>query len=253
MENVIDLDLLNKYTDLLGTRLSLLKRNASYAKNDLVQRDGKYLLCMLAGTTASTTLNLSSVEIGDVITDGTVTWEVFDPFGSSIDNWLQNKPYSLYGLVIYNNMLYQCKTAHVSTTKFDKTKWQMIGGAGSTTVIYEDIVWSDIDQTITVGDMTKYSYIVINYSSSQDGVNTDMSDSKIILSNDVSTIPLFIKRSNSEYVLLHSKILSMTSIQIKLVELIGYTKYRINYIIGIGNSDVDSTSLATASQIEALF
>ena len=47
---------------------------------------------MLAGTTASTTLNLSSVEIGDVITDGTVTWEVFDPFtGAGISDWESSK------------------------------------------------------------------------------------------------------------------------------------------------------------------
>ena len=255
MNKIIDFSLLREYDSRLKDKARILKRNQQYFENDVVSYEGVYLRSnTLTGTTGNTKLNLSSVTVGDTLVDGSITWQVIDPFSSSsVDNWLHNKKYNMYDLVIYDNMLYQCKISHVSTNTFDKTRWQLIGGAGATTVIYENVNWSDVDQNITVKDMTKYSYIVINYSASQDGVNTDMSDSKIILSNDVSTIPLFIKRSNSVYALLHSKILSNTSIQIKLIELIGYTKYRINYIIGIGNSDVESTSLATASQIEALF
>ena len=130
MKNVIDLDLLNKYTDLLGTRLSLLKRNASYAKNDLVQRDGKYLLCMVSGTTVSTTLNLSSVEIGDVITDGTVTWKVIDPF-AGISDWKSSKSYSIGDLVIYNNSIYKC-ISNNSDVAFTSSNWNLIGDSGVT-------------------------------------------------------------------------------------------------------------------------
>lgn len=169
MENVIDLDLLNKYTDLLGTRLSLLKRNASYAKNDLVQRDGKYLLCMLAGTTASTTLNLSSVEIGDVITDGTVTWEVFDPFtGAGISDWESSKSYSIGDLVIYNNSIYKC-ISNNSDIAFTSSNWNLIGDSGVTN-------WES-NKTYLVNDLVMYEselYICIKNNTSTTNFEDDI-------------------------------------------------------------------------------
>lgn len=159
MKNVIDLDLLNKYTDLLGTRLFLLKRNTAYVKNDLVQRDGKYLLCMLAGTTASTTLNLSSVAIGNNITDGTVTWEVIDPFGPSITNWEQNKSYKQKDLVIYNNLIYQC-ISNNSDIAFTSSNWNLIGSRGVTnwesnkTYLINDLVMHESELYICITNNT---------------------------------------------------------------------------------------------------
>ena len=53
------------------------------------------LLCTQAGTTAETDLNIASKNAGDVVTDGTVTWEVIDR--RITFNNLPNKPTTLAG------------------------------------------------------------------------------------------------------------------------------------------------------------
>lgn len=53
------------------------------------------LLCTQAGTTAETDLNIASKNAGDVVTDGTVTWEVIDR--RITFNNLPNKPTTIAG------------------------------------------------------------------------------------------------------------------------------------------------------------
>lgn len=53
------------------------------------------LLCTTAGTTTETDLNIASKNAGDVVTDGTVTWEVIDR--RITFNNLPNKPTTLAG------------------------------------------------------------------------------------------------------------------------------------------------------------
>lgn len=125
---VIDLDRLDRYDSNLKTQANILQRNKAYILNQYVCRGNIFLKCIQAGTTATTTLNLSGVIVGDELTDGTVKWLVIDHFGASgISNWQANKSYAVNDVVIYQNQIYQCNTAHTSTSTFDSTKWNKLG------------------------------------------------------------------------------------------------------------------------------
>lgn len=70
----------------------------AYIVGDVVACDGSakhLLLCTTAGTTAETDLNIASRNTGDIVTDGTVTWEVIDR--RITFNNLPNKPTTLAG------------------------------------------------------------------------------------------------------------------------------------------------------------
>ena len=51
--------------------------------------------------------------------------------GLPLNNWQANKKYKLGYTVIQNGKLYRCKTEHTSTTTFDSTKFDLVGGSGS--------------------------------------------------------------------------------------------------------------------------
>ena len=126
-EKVIDLDRLDRYDAHLKTQANILQRDKAYILNQYVCRGNIFLKCIQAGTTDTTTLNLSGVVVGDELTDGTVKWLVIDHFGASgISNWQANKPYAVNDVVIYDNQIYQCKTAHTSTSTFDDTKFTQL-------------------------------------------------------------------------------------------------------------------------------
>lgn len=80
MAKVVDLERLTRYDVELKTQVNVLQRSKAYKLNEWVCRGNIYLKCTTAGTTAGTTLNLSGATIGDTLTDGTVTWTIFDPF-----------------------------------------------------------------------------------------------------------------------------------------------------------------------------
>ena len=83
-----------------------------------------------AGTSGTTTLNFTNLDIGDTINDGTVVWEIIEtPSGSggtSIDNWTSGNSYNVDDLVIYSNKLYKCITDN-SDSIFTPANWQKIG------------------------------------------------------------------------------------------------------------------------------
>lgn len=85
-EKIVDLDHLTRYDSKLKTQANILQRSTAYILNQWVYRGNIYLKCTVAGTTASTSLNLTGVSVGDTLTDGTVTWTVFDPFAGSGSN-----------------------------------------------------------------------------------------------------------------------------------------------------------------------
>lgn len=152
-EKVIDLDRLDRYDAHLKTQANILQRDKAYILNQYVCRGNIFLKCIQAGTTDTTTLNLSGVVVGDELTDGTVKWLVVDHFGASgISNWQANKSYAVNDVVIYNNQIYQCNTAHTSGTNFDSTKWTKIGGGSS-----------GVSEFGRVGDITYQYSILENY------------------------------------------------------------------------------------------
>lgn len=83
MQDVIDFNLLKEYDTYLKEVLCVWLKNTAYAVNDVVQYRGKWLKCITAGTSGTTTLDFTNLDIGDTITDGTVVWEIFSPYSSS--------------------------------------------------------------------------------------------------------------------------------------------------------------------------
>lgn len=104
---------------------------------DVVACDGSakhLLLCTQAGTTAETDLNIASRNTGDIVTDGTVTWEVIDR--RITFNNLPNKPTTLAGYGItdgvktVNNRLPD-SNGNVDLTVLDNYIGMRIEGGGT--------------------------------------------------------------------------------------------------------------------------
>ena len=91
--DLIDIDLLKYYDEKLKTQANILQRDTSYILGQFVYRGNIYLKCKTAGTTDTTALNLTGVSIGDILTDGTCEWVVFDPFSASIKDWQTGNKY----------------------------------------------------------------------------------------------------------------------------------------------------------------
>ena len=51
--------------------------------------------------------------------------------GLPLNNWQANKKYKVGYTVIQDGKFYRCKTEHTSTTTFDSTKFDLVGGSGS--------------------------------------------------------------------------------------------------------------------------
>ena len=66
--------------EMLTKAACLLQRGVAYQVDDAVYdtqlRPGLYLSCTTAGTTGTAMLDLSSVSVGDTVSDGTVVWKV---------------------------------------------------------------------------------------------------------------------------------------------------------------------------------
>lgn len=107
--------------------MALIKRNTTYSVNDIVNtKYGTKLKCTTAGTTSTDPLILDGTSL---ITDGTVVWEVQEEGGSGqgLVDYAPNTSYNVGDIVIYDDKIYRCITAHTSTSTFDSTKWQKIG------------------------------------------------------------------------------------------------------------------------------
>lgn len=75
--------------------------------------------------------------------------------GATIDNWTSGENYNVGDLVIYNDKLYQCITAHTSTTTFDPNVWNLIGtndGGGMTRKVLYDGNLSGAGSTAVLTD-----------------------------------------------------------------------------------------------------
>ena len=72
--------------------------------------------CVVAGQTDNSTLDLTNVTVGNVVTYGTAQFELIDPSASKIELWTTSKNYAVGDIVIRNDRLYRCVTAHTSTT-----------------------------------------------------------------------------------------------------------------------------------------
>lgn len=131
MQDVIDFNLLKEYDAALKEVLGVWTKQKAYSLGDKVEYKGHLLECTTAGTSGTTTLNFTSLVIGDTIIDGTVVWElVEEESGRGIDFYTAGESYNIDDIVIYSGNIYQCTTAHTATSTFDATKWAEISASG---------------------------------------------------------------------------------------------------------------------------
>ena len=131
MQDVINFNLLKEYDTTLKDILEIWTKQKAYSLGDKVKYKGHLLECTTAGTSGTTTLNFTGLDIGDTIIDGTVVWEIIEPtIGKGIDFYTVGESYNINDIVIYNGNIYQCITAHIATSTFDNAKWTEISASG---------------------------------------------------------------------------------------------------------------------------
>lgn len=128
MSKLVTSDNLKAYHSELAEHLQLLERDKAYLVGDTVKYDGLTLKCTIAGNTAVNKVDYSSIDVGDTIVDGTVTFTVIDPNNMWYE---EDKFYMLDDIVVYDDKFYKCITAHTATATFDTTKWSEISAGGS--------------------------------------------------------------------------------------------------------------------------
>lgn len=78
MRKIVEIGHLSSLLDYIKTAFGIVDRNKEYKVNDIVKLRTKMLKCMVAGTTASTKLDLSKAQ-NNIISDGTVVWKIITP------------------------------------------------------------------------------------------------------------------------------------------------------------------------------
>ena len=186
MAKYVTEDNLTRYTAALKLNATVLDRGKSYAIGDVVQKGQVYLKCITSGTTATTALVLSTV-INTVLTDGTVEWQVIDPFAETkIRDWESGVKYEVSRIVKHNGSLYRCITANNDAT-FTISKWELLATgitdwtSGDNYVVGQFVVYNGAlyECTIDNNDVTfnsaKWKPI------SKDGVNAWQSNKQYAL------------------------------------------------------------------------
>lgn len=105
------------------TRIPNWAVSTEYVVGDLVAHDAKIYRCITAHTSDAT--QWDSAEEAN--------WEELSPTINEISNWAVSTDYAVGQLVIHDNKLYRCNTAHTSdSTSFntDITYWDVIGSSG---------------------------------------------------------------------------------------------------------------------------
>lgn len=99
------------------------KDNTGYIVGDLCANDKKIYRCTIKHTSGTL---FDSVEEAN--------WEELSPTINEITDWKSNTSYNAKDIVINDNALYRCKTAHTSTSSFATdalTYWDKLSGANS--------------------------------------------------------------------------------------------------------------------------
>lgn len=103
------------------TRIPNWEADTEYVVGDLVAHDAKIYRCTTAHTSDPTQWDNTEE----------ANWEELSPTINEISSWAVSTDYEVGQLVIYNNKLYRCSTAHTSTNAFnnDIANWGEIGGS----------------------------------------------------------------------------------------------------------------------------
>ena len=99
------------------------KANTGYVVGDLCANDKKIYRCTIKHTSGTLFDNTEKAN-----------WEELSPTINEINDWKSNTSYNAKDIVINDNALYRCKTAHTSTSSFATdalTYWDKLSGANS--------------------------------------------------------------------------------------------------------------------------
>lgn len=115
----------NNWTEISAciTRIPNWTVNTEYVVGDLVAHDAKIYRCTTAHTSDPTQWNNTEE----------ANWEELSPTINEISSWAVSTDYEIGQLVIHDNKLYRCNTAHTSdSTSFntDIAYWDAIGSTG---------------------------------------------------------------------------------------------------------------------------
>lgn len=112
---------------------------ASYtAGEEFIDYSGNKYTVITGGTTPTTPFDKDNV-VGGYIVWGSLELKEDDSGGISM--WATSTMYDVDDVVIYNDLIYQCITAHTSTNIFDPTKWICLSGKDVGTYAKRELIW----------------------------------------------------------------------------------------------------------------
>lgn len=235
---IVDLDRLSRYDTNLKTQANILQRNKSYVLGQFVYKGNIYLRCTTAGTTSQNSVSLNNLNIGDTVSDGTVVWEVFDPFagtsGSGISEWASSTQYNIGDVVIYGNGIYQCTTAHTSSTIIDDTKFKNLSIGYEKENLYTGTSFNTSTLNVTTSNsmLTKdFLIIKIAYSEDVNTVNMNKSYFVVPVVNEVQDFSYF--ESTTDYMILYATITDATHITFTFNEAYTIDNFKVLSIDGV--------------------
>lgn len=113
---LISIERLSDYNNNLMHDANILKRSTLYSVDNIVNKGLVYLKCTQSGTTSSTTLSFTGVQVGDILTDGTARWEVLSingipegggGTGAGLEDWESNHDYAVGDIYVYEGQIYK--------------------------------------------------------------------------------------------------------------------------------------------------
>lgn len=163
--------------------------------------------------------------------------------GNKMAHWAANTQYEVYQIVIYDDCLYECKTAHTSGANFDTSKWNELGS--ESVLVLED--WA-------INTEYKTNQIV-NYANSLYRCNNSHTSSNISFETDIGNWDLIFSdlknwQASTYYqldtVVVHDKFIYKCKLAHTSESTFTDTEKEKWDIIG-------GSTIATKAQIDALF
>ena len=108
--------------------------------------------------------------------------------------WAANTAYTTYSLVIHENAIYKCTTAHTSGAEWDSTKWAVASGAEVLAILLNYLALSgkpQINSHTLTGDKTGADLGLLDLTGNQNYTGTVSLPNAAILAGDVATKSAF--------------------------------------------------------------
>lgn len=175
----------------------------SYVQGDIVRvescKSNQYYLCVTNGISGTT--EPTNDITGSIVNDGTAQWKVCiigdSEASASVDIFRGGLSYTKGQLVLYNEVLYRCKVAHVAaaTMELDEDKWQQVDASlqpwkTATYFLVNDlVVYNDVIYKCTTAHTSGYTFdytkwIPLTITLIEDwAVNTEYIANQIVLYN----------------------------------------------------------------------